>query len=64
MYANENVLDLFVFLTQEFKDPLHKKLTMHFLEIQYLIIKNFKPNQIINRKSVQQEALSKLNAQE
>ena len=63
-YAQEHVLDLFVFMTQEFKDPLHQKLTMHFLEIQYQILKNFRPNQIINRKQVQQEALSKLTAQE
>ena len=50
MYSEENVLDLFVFMTQDFEDPLHKKLTMHFLEIQYQIMKDFKPNQIINKK--------------
>ena len=49
MYSEENVLDLFVFMTQDFEDPLHKKLTLHFLEIQYQIIKGFTPKQIINR---------------
>jgi len=50
MFSTEHVLDLFVFMTQEFKDPLHKKLVMHFLEIQYQIFKDFAPNQIINPK--------------
>ena len=64
MYSQEHVLDLFVFMTQEFKDPLHKKLAMQFLEIQYQIFKDFKPNQIINPKLAQQDALNRLNAQE
>ena len=56
------MLDLFVFMTQDFEDPLHQKLTLHFLEIQYQIMRGFTPRQIINRKQVQKEAMSQLEA--
>ena len=46
--TKEHVLELFVFLSQEFEDALHRKLAMHFLEIQYAIIKNFKAASIVN----------------
>lgn len=47
-FANESVYDAFNFLTQEFKEPLQKKLAMHFLEIHYQIFKHFTPAQILS----------------
>ena len=32
-YAEQNVFDLVVYLTQEFTEPLQVKLSIHFLEI-------------------------------
>ena len=40
-FQDASVLDSFNFLTQDFKDPLNKKLAMHFLEIQYRIFSCF-----------------------
>ena len=37
------VLDAFIYLTQEFSDPLSKKLAMQFMEINNQIFKNFTP---------------------
>ena len=43
---------------------LHKKLAMHFLEIQYSILKNFKPSSIVNSKQSRQEAIKALSYEE
>lgn len=48
LLSDEQVLEVFVFLTNDFADPLNKKLAMHFLEINYHIFKNYSPQQIIN----------------
>jgi hypothetical protein len=35
VFAEESVLDSFIYLTQDFSQPYIKKLTITFLEIQY-----------------------------
>lgn len=55
VYHKENVLDCFNFLSQDFTDPLNKKLCMWILEIQYQIIKNFTPEQIYMNKDKERE---------
>lgn len=60
MLSDEQVLDVFVFLTNDFTQPLNKKLAMHFLEINYHIFKNYSPQQIINPSSCEKEAFEKL----
>ena len=52
-YKENNVLDLLVYLSQEFTESLNKKLAIHILEIQYHIFKNFTPAQIVNPKLIQ-----------
>lgn len=47
-FAADSVFDAFNFLTQEFKEPLHKKLAMHFLEIHYQVFKHFTPQQVLS----------------
>ena len=46
------MLDLLVYLSQEFTDVLNKKLAISLLEIQYQILKNFTPAQIVNPKAI------------
>ena len=46
------MLDLLVYLSQEFTESLNKKLAIHLLEIQYHIFKNFTPAQIVNPKAI------------
>jgi hypothetical protein len=41
-FDEESVLDAFIYLTQDFSDQLSKKLALHFLEINYQILKHFK----------------------
>jgi hypothetical protein len=50
VFHKENVLDSFNYLSQDFSDPLNKKLCMWILEIQYQIVKNFTPEQIYMTK--------------
>jgi len=59
-FKEHNVLDLLVFLSQEFTEPLNKKLAIHLLEMQYHIFKNFTPAQIVNPKAIQSDAYSKV----
>ena len=47
-FSKGKVLDLFVFMTQEFTDPLHKKLAIHFMEIAHFVFRNFTPGQVVN----------------
>ena len=42
-FKEHQVLDLLVFLSQDFSEQLNKKLAIHLLEIQYQIFKNFTP---------------------
>ena len=58
------MLDLLVFLSQEFRESLHKKLAIHLLEMQYHIFKNFTPAQIINPKAMQSAAYSRAKEEE
>jgi len=51
-YKEHNVLDLLVYLSNDFDNPLNKKLAIHLLEIQYNILKNFTPAQIVNPKAI------------
>jgi hypothetical protein len=62
--VKEHVLELFVFLSQDFEDMLHKKLAMHFLEIQYCIIKNFRAAAVVNAQQAKQDALNALAYEE
>ena len=63
-YKDNYVLDLFVCLSQEFSETLHKKLAIHLLEIQYHIFKNFSPAQIVNPAAIQSAAYSKVQEEE
>ena len=58
------MLDLLVYLSQEFTETLNKKLAIHILEIQYHIFKNFTPGQIVNSKAIQSAAYSAAKEQE
>lgn len=51
-------------MTQSFGDPFSKKLAMHFLEINYLIFKDFSPAQIFNPRQCEADALAKLEQTE
>ena len=51
-YKEHNVLDLLVYLSNDFENALNKKLAIHLLEIQYNILKNFTPAQIVNPKAI------------
>jgi hypothetical protein len=55
-YHEEQVLDAFNFLSQDFNNKLNKMLCMHILEIQYQIFKNFTPEQIFLTKEKEKEA--------
>ena len=63
-YKEHNVLDLLVYLSQEFVSSLNKKLAIHILEIQHHIFKCFTPVQIVNPKVIQSQALSKAKEEE
>ena len=58
------MLDLLVYLSQEFTESLNKKLAIHLLEIQYHIFKNFTPAQVVNPKAIQLAAHSLAKEQE
>lgn len=46
-FGEESVLDSFIYLTQDFKEDLMKKLSIYFLEIWYTIFRFFTPQQIM-----------------
>lgn len=64
MFHHENVLDSFNYLSQDFSDPLNKKLCMWILEIQYQIVKNFTPEQIYMTKDQEKELRAELYQQQ
>jgi hypothetical protein len=41
MLHDEQVMEVFLYLTNDFQDPLNKKLAMHFLEINFHLFKNY-----------------------
>ena len=53
LYYDSNVLDSFIYLTQEFNTTLSKKLALHFLEIFYHIYKYFNPSQLILKEGTE-----------
>ena len=64
LFHEQDVLNLFVYLTQDFSTPLHKKLAIHFMEIKYQIFSCFTPTQLINHSQLKQENIEKENAEE
>jgi hypothetical protein len=56
VFSQESVLDSFNYLSQDFSQPLNKKLCMQILEIQYQILKNFTPEQIYMNEEREKEA--------
>ena len=56
VFHEENVLDSFNYLSQEFKTPIQQKLCMQILEIQYQIIKGFTPEQVFMSNEKEREA--------
>ncbi len=63
LYHDEQVLDSFNYLSQDFTNPLNKMLCMHILEIQYQIFKNFTPEQIFITKEKELEAKQKVQSE-
>ena len=59
-----DILETITFMTQAFSDPFSKKLALHFLEINYMIFKDFSPAQIFNPKQCEADALAKLEQAE
>jgi hypothetical protein len=50
-FDSANVLDSFIFLTQEFDKSLPKKLSLHFLEIFHFIYKDFAADQLVTSEN-------------
>ncbi|CDW80133.1 UNKNOWN [Stylonychia lemnae] len=63
-FAEESVLDSFIFMTQDFSHSFFQKLSIHFMEIWYQIFKSFTPQQIFNFEEGEKQALQDIDALE
>lgn len=63
-FAEESVLDSFIYLTQDNTQDIQKKLSPVFLEIWYNIFKNFNPDQIVYPEKGEADAQNDILARE
>lgn len=63
-FSEENVLDSFIFLTQDYSQDIQKKLSPVFMEIWYIIFKNFTPQQIFSPEEGERANNDEIMAQE
>ncbi len=59
-YHDKNVLDSFIFLTQDIDSPLAKRLSLHFLEIFYFIFKHCSARGLVEDAKTDKEQLRAL----
>jgi len=64
VYQEKNVLDSFVFLTQDIDSPLSKKLGLHFLEIYYYIFRHCKAGALLDNQTADRESLRQMMEKE